>query len=335
MMGRSKKHDRHLPARMRFKHGAYYRVVRDRWTPLGKHFGAALKQWAALEASPPVVTTVGQALDAYLMDELPQLADATQVEYRRMSAQLREVFGDTPLDEVEATHIAQYLHKRSARVQANREMALLSSVFAYAMRLGFAKANPCRGVRRNKEARRTRLPTGPELAALLLAASPTLRAMIELSLMTGMRKRDLLKLAIADLSPRGIEVCTSKTATPVCFTWDVALRALVDGVKGSRQIGPLFITRRARGWTSSGLDSVWDRLRAKVGITALHWHDLRAWALTMADRTRGREYARLLAAHQDAATTDIYLRDRSAREVAPLNTRQLLEYETAPSAERS
>lgn len=33
MMGSPKKHDRHLPPRMRMKHGAYYRVVRNRWEP--------------------------------------------------------------------------------------------------------------------------------------------------------------------------------------------------------------------------------------------------------------------------------------------------------------
>jgi integrase len=315
---------------MRFKHGAYYRVVRNRWQPLGKQYGDALRQWAELEAAPAQVTTIGQALDIYLVDELARLAPATQREYRRMSGEVRRVFGDTALNDLEPTDIAQYLQRRTKSVQANREMALLSSVYNHAMRLGHAKENPCRGVRRNRESRRTRLPTPAELAALLMAASPSMRLMIMLSLATGMRKKDLIEIQIADLSDRGIEVRTSKTGAPICFTWTPEIRALCDQARGNRNLGPLFISPRARrAHKASGLDKTWDRLRIRARVEGLHWHDLRAWALTMADRTRGREYARILGSHKTASTTDRYLRDLSAREVEPLNARQLLGYETS------
>lgn len=44
----------------------------------------------------------------------------------------------------------------------------------------------------------------------------------------------------------------------------------------------------------------------------------------MADRTRGRDAASMFAGHADKATTDIYLRDLSMREVEPLNLEGLL-----------
>jgi len=322
-MGRPKQHDRHLPPRMRFKHGAYYRVVRDRWEPLGREYGAALRKWAELESSPQLVTTVGQAIDVYLIDAVPKLAEATQRDYRRICGELRRTFGDTGLDDVEPTHVAQYLEKRSSPVAANREIAVLSSVFNYAMRLGNARANPCRGVRRNREKPRTRLPTPAEIAALRMAATPMVRAMLDVSLMTAMRKADLLALTIADLTERGIELRTSKTGTPVCYRWNDTLLEAVNVAKGSRQIGPLFITRLRRGWSESGLDTVWDKLRAKAGVNGLHWHDLRAWALTTADRIHGRKRAQELGMHASPTTTDIYLRDRSVREVEPLDAEAL------------
>lgn len=322
-MGRTKQHDRHLPARMRFKHGAYYRVVRDRWEALGREYGAALRKWAELESAPPQVVTVGQAIDVYLIDALPKLAEATQRDYRRICGELRRTFGDTALADVEPTHVAQYLERRTSPVAANREMAVLSSVFNHAMRIGHASANPCRGVRRNREKPRTRLPTAAELAALRVAASPMVRAMIDVSLMTGMRKGDLLALTIADLTERGIELRTSKTGTPVCYRWNDALRDAVNTARGTRQIGPLFITRLRRGWSESGLDSVWDKLREKAGVEGLHWHDLRAWALTTADRMYGRKRAQELGTHASPTTTDIYLRDRSVREVEPLDSNTL------------
>lgn len=48
---------------------------------------------------------------------------------------------------------------------ANREKALLSNVFSYAIRWGVAKDNPCRHVKRNPEVRRERLPEPQELTA--------------------------------------------------------------------------------------------------------------------------------------------------------------------------
>jgi integrase len=321
-MGRPKQHDRHLPPRMRHKHGAYYRVANGKWAPLGREYGAALRKWAELEAAPPQVATVGEALDGYIIDAIPKLAAATQRDYRRICGELRRTFGDTALSDVEPTHVAQYLEKRSSPVAANREMAVLSSVYNYAMRLGHASSNPCRGVRRNREKPRTRLPTAAELAALRVAASPMVKAMIDVSLMTAMRKADLLVVTLADLTERGIEIRTSKTNTLVCFRWNEALREAVSVARGKRQIGPLFITRLKRGWTESGLDSVWDKLRQKAGVEGLHWHDLRAWSLTTAARIHGRERAQALGTHASPTTTDIYLRDRAVREVDPLDMRQ-------------
>lgn len=321
-MGRPKKHDRHLPPRMRHRHGAYYRVVNGKWVSLGREYGAALRKWAELEAAPPQVATVGEALDGYIIDAIPKLAAATQRDYRRICGELRRTFGDTALSDVEPTHVAQYLEKRSSPVAANREMAVLSSVYNYAMRLGHASSNPCRGVRRNREKPRTRLPTAAELAALRMAASPMVRAMIDVSLMTAMRKADLLAVTLADLSERGIELRTSKTGAPICYRWNDSLREAVSVAKGKRQIGPLFITRLKRGWTESGLDTVWDKLRQKAGVEGLHWHDLRAWSLTTAARLHGRERAQALGTHASPTTTDIYLRDRAVREVDPLDMRQ-------------
>jgi len=318
-MGRRKKNDRHLPARMRYSHGAYFRVVRGRWESLGREYGAALRKWAELEAAPPQVATVGDALDVYVRDGVPKLKPATQRDYLRICGELRRAFGDAALADVQPTHVAQYLEKRSKAVAANREIAVLSSVFNLAMRLGYAQSNPCRGVRRNREKPRTRLPTAAELATLRLAATPMVRAMIDVSLITGMRKGDLLALTIADLTERGIELRTSKTGAAVCYRWNDTLREAVDTARGSRQVGPLFITRLRKRWSESGLDTVWDKLRTKAGVTDLHWHDLRAWALTTAARLHGRDHAQALGAHASASTTDIYLRDRAMREVDPLD----------------
>ena len=318
-MGRPKKHDRHLPPRMRHKHGAYYRVAGGRWEPLGKVYGEALRLWAELEAAPSRVSTIGEAIQAYEIDKVPKLAEATQRDYRRICGVLREVFAEVGIDDLEPTDVAQYLEKRSHAIAGNREIAVLSSVFNYAMRLGHAKANPCRGVARNKERHRTRLPTLQEISAVRLAAPAGFRRIVELALVTALRKGDLVAIQISNLTDRGLEVRTSKRGRPLCFAWSPALREIVDAAKGDRKIGPLFISRRKKAWTTSGIDTAWQKARTKAGITDLHFHDLRAWALTTVDRTKGRKEAQAMAGHAAASTTDVYLRDRSAIDVDPLD----------------
>lgn len=323
-MGRPRKHNRHLPPRMRLSHGAYYRVTPAGWENLGREYGPALKKWAELEALPVAARTVGDAITLYAADRLPALAAKTQRDYTRICGELRKTFGDALLNQVRPVHIAQYLEKRSKKTAANREMAVLSSVFNYAMRLGYAESNPCRGVRRNSEHARTRLPTSAEIAALKLRAPPYLRAAISLSLATALRASSLLRLDIPASSAERIEVPGTKGGRALRIKITPELRTLIDEARAGRDVGPLFVGRRKRRLTYDGLSTAWDLLRERVAadgmesVRDLHWHDLRAWALTEAERTGGRAAARALAGHRSESTTAIYLRDRSADDVDPV-----------------
>lgn len=69
--------------------------------------------------------------------------------------QLRPTFDEAPIDSITPFNIAGYRDARSAKVRANREIALLSHVFNMAREWGLTeRENPCQGIRKNKEINR-------------------------------------------------------------------------------------------------------------------------------------------------------------------------------------
>ena len=109
--GRQKKHNPGLPQRMRQKGKAYYYVKNQKWMKIGDTYAEAIARWQELEGVTLKGSTVGHAIDRYLLEILPEKAQATQREHKRYAIRLREVFGDTLLEYIEQTHIAQYLNR--------------------------------------------------------------------------------------------------------------------------------------------------------------------------------------------------------------------------------
>lgn len=315
-MGRLRQHDRHLPPRMRLRGRSYYHVHylngQQKWFRLSADYGEALRLYYQREGVQPSGSTVGDALTRYEIEILPTKAEATQREYARYIKRLREVFGDSRLiGGVRRSDVAQYLDRRSAKIEGNREIACLSSVYRSAITWGWCDENPCAGAPRNSEKTKPkRAPTDQELSAIQLAASKQMQCMIELVLIIGLRKTDLLKIRLSDLTDKGLRVKVQKTGVEVLFTWTDALRDVVERAKKlRRRVGSLYLfaTREdGQQYTTSGFDSNWQRLlkKAKVKIT---FHSLRRWAITQAKRTGGMDYAQTIGAHKSRQATEKYI----------------------------
>ncbi|MCL4461482.1 MAG: site-specific integrase [Nitrospirae bacterium] len=89
-------------------------------------------------------------------------------------------------------------------VQSNRVLALLSTMFSKAMVWGYFKGeNPCRGIRKFREASRDRFLSGEELVrffeSLDLTENPAFKDFILLSLFTGARKSNVLSMRWKDV----------------------------------------------------------------------------------------------------------------------------------------
>jgi integrase len=312
-MGRTKLHNKHLPPRMLFHHGAYWHTVRIdgrlQWTRLSADFAEAINLYHRREQRTIAGSTVHDALSRYDREVLPGKAPKTQEAYRRYIARLRECFGDCQLASVRRSDVAQYVDRRSAKVGANREISCLSSVFQSAIRWGWCEDNPCRGAPRNPERRRLRLPSEAELAAIRVAASEQVRCMMDLVLLIGLRKGDLLKVRLSDLTPEGLKVDISKTGAGALFEWSPGLHEVINRARSlRRRIGSLYLfaSRTGQKYAISGFDSIWGRTLERAGVEGLHFHDLRRAAINEAKKQGGLDYAQAIGVHKSQRTTEGY-----------------------------
>lgn len=303
-MGRKRKSQTHLPRHLMMRSGSYYYVTRvdgkQQWTPLGKDYSEALRQWAALEGgSCKPVLTVADAIAHYLDDRAGKLAAKTLAGYRVQGEMLGKVFGTMRLEDVTQAHVYTYLKKRG-NVAGNRERDLLRAVYTFAANLGYKGSNPARGMRvRNTEKPRQRYVTDEEMAALVLAAQPMFGLLIRFLYLTGMRISDTITLPLTAASDDGIRWEEGKTRKPRWVEWSDELREVWKAAAGNR-IGAqaLFLGRRGP-YTLDGVESTWARVRKRAKVRDVRLHDLRRKAGSDLPLDRAQE----LLAHTDKRVT--------------------------------
>jgi integrase len=195
---------------------------------------------------------------------------------------------------------------------ANRCLSLLRNVFDYALNI-YVTSNPCIGAKRYNEAKRTRLITLAELAAIYQASGPRLRAIIGLLLLTGQRVGDVLAIRRADLLDEGIAFRQQKTGAKVIVAWNADLRAAVDEAKaigGKVSALTLFCNRRGKTPDYRTVRKQWDDACEAAKVEDAHLHDVRAMSATWAKR-EGKNPTALLG-HTSVTQTDRYLRDKES-----------------------
>ncbi len=117
--------------------------------------------------------TVSEMCDRFIEEHLPKKRPSTQRDYLHLinseiRPSLRNVkVADVVFSDVDKLHRA--ITKRGSPYQANRTVATLSKIFSMAIKWGWIKDNPAKGIERNQEIKRTRYLTGPELASLTIA----------------------------------------------------------------------------------------------------------------------------------------------------------------------
>lgn len=306
--------------RMAFRRGWYYHIARRpsrRWTKLSQDKDEALRLWYSVEHGNSGL--FGELIDRYLK-LLPtlSLSASTIREYRRQAEILREVFGHVRPDKIRPSHIGQYLDQHPHKVSANREIALMSIICGYGLRWDLMQINPCAGIKRHKEKRRTRYIDPAEFLALKRHAG-RLAPALDLAYLTAARKADLLALTRDNVREDGIRYRPTKTpGVVITVVWSDWLRQTVGWLQEDAQGPYLMQTRTGSGYTSSGLDSVWRRLRDRAGVQDCHWHDIRGTALTDVERARGVEAAKVLAGHSSVTMTEAYVRTRGGLIVEPV-----------------
>lgn len=165
-------------------------------TPLGNDYAQALVKWRELhEGGPRIAGTLQEAFGRWRKEVLPGYASAeTRKGYGRNLKTIEPVFGPATWDQITPKAITGYLAKRSAKTQGNREMQLLSVIWAWAVREELVfKPFPLLGNRgwKNKEQARTLQVSDAVFAAIYSKAGPMLRDAMDIATATGLRLTDI------------------------------------------------------------------------------------------------------------------------------------------------
>lgn len=233
-MGRRRTVNRDLPPRLYKKRdGYYYRHPSGKEERVGKlnELPLALLKWADFEGVRlnPDVVTFRSVAEAFAERHIPKVAPRTQTDYRLHLKHLVAAFGSLSLDSIAPADIARYRDKRTGKVQANREIACLSVLWNFAREAGYTKlANPCDGVKRNKESGRKRYLTDAEFAAIYEKASQPVRDAMRLALCTGQQIGDLLRATRAMIVDNELVFRRQKTDQAVRYRITGSLKSLLE-----------------------------------------------------------------------------------------------------------
>lgn len=264
--------------------GYYYRDSTGKEIPLGTDLSKARLKWAELEAKekPADLTTMKGIFDRYVRDVIPKKGERTQKDNMAELKQLRPMFDEAPIDSITPFNIAGYRDARSAKVRANREIALLSHVFNMAREWGLTeRENPCQGIRKNKEAPRDYYANAAVWDAVYAVAEQELKEAMDLGYLTGQRPADVLIMRSDDTEGDYFLVTQGKTGQKLRIlmrtdTGENSLGRLVREI-GERNAGHpskyLLINKHGKRMTKGMLRLRWDKAREKAQQNAIEQGD--------------------------------------------------------------
>jgi integrase len=200
--------------------------------------------------------------------------------------------------------IQAYVSESRTKILANRDLAVLSNAFDYAIRKGRTTYNPCEKVAKNASEGRTREPKPWEVECLRTLATPFLGLLMDAEGVTGWRITEILSLQRnpETLTAEGI-VVRRKGGKRELWEWTPELRRIIaeaENLPGAnierfdlstRKPLPRYVfpTKKGDRLDYDAFWRGWDALRKATNamlaecapplhIEDLHFHDLRSKA---------------------------------------------------------
>lgn len=326
MTPRRRQKNPELPACMYHKHGAYWLVKRGKWRRLGEDLRSSLIAYAKLTA--PSSGAMGKLIDEAMGEIEGNVAASTRKQYWKAANRLKEMLVEFEPQQVQQADIAAI--KRALKKipnMCNRVLSVARSIFAYAVENQIVQNNPCVGIKRHPETKRTRLITWDEFNRIRAEAAPRMQIIMDLLVTTGQRPIDVIKIRRADIDDaKGIYFKQQKTGNREIVKWTSAMRTAVDRaleLQGPVKSLTLFRTRNGGAPAYRTIRDQWDRACDKAKVEDADLRDLRAVAGTEANR-QGKSATALLG-HSSPSNTKRYLRDREIPEVEGPDVRHLID----------
>jgi len=243
--------------------------------PLGRDYAEALARWDELHnRAPRIAGTLEEAFSAWEADEQDGLPSyqvpGTRASYAKHLRRLRPVFGECTWTDIDMADLRGYLKARTAKTQANREMALLSIIWRWAILNGYTRQPwPAAGLERSawknpERARRVQV-SDEAFAAIYEHGDQVLRDCMDIATATGMRLTDCRTI----LLPRGDVLTLEASKTGKAAAFDVRLSEVLPGLIERRRALKaahlmLLSTPTGRPVSEQMLTDRWDAARGKA-----------------------------------------------------------------------
>lgn len=303
--------------------------------PLGSDYGLAIMKYAEFERDRSAKALVASTItfryvaERYLIDVVPKKSPATQKDNLREMKSLLSFFDDppAPLESIRPQHVKQYLIWRTnAPIRANREKALLSHIWNYAREVGYTTlANPCSGIKSNREKGRSVYVEDELFQRVYEHASPGLRDAMDLAYLTGQRITDTRLINEKDIKDGELWMTQGKTGTKRRIAITEMLQALIERILNRKSALPirnrqLVVNEEGAAMTAAMLRKRFDDARMAAGVdkNSFQLRDLRAKAGTdKAESSGDIVQARDQLGHTTVVMTERYVRERKGKKVTP------------------
>lgn len=315
-----RKADRHLPACVYHKHGAYWYVKKGKWQRLADTLPEALQAYALL-ASPTPGTGMADLIDKALAHMAKDLSENTLKQYRLAAKRLKQILTEFSPEQVRPKHVAAIKSELADTPNmANRILSFLRSVFQFAVEWQIVDSNPCIGIKRHRETPRDRYINDAEFHAIRTHAVDWLVPIIDICYLTAQRINDVLTILLSDISDEGILFQQQKTGAKLLVRMTPDIERAIAAAKASKAKSRsdnvyLFAARAGKAREYRTVRDKWEEACAAAGVADAHLHDLRAKGMT--DTERQGNNAQTLGGHTDRRTTQIYIRLRDTPTAEP------------------
>ena len=275
--------------------------------------------------------TLAWLVEQYLESpKFKNLADSSRAAQRRNFDWLREVAGDLPFDRFEVRHVEALMAKKQGPHAANTVAKRLSSLFAYAQRLGLMHHNPARHAeRRTTGGDGFHTWTQAEVAQFLARHRQGTKARLALLLImnTGAARQDVAGLGWQHVEAGRIRYRRGKTSVEADLPILPELKAELATVPRDRLI--FLATEQGRAHTAAGLGNWFHDRCAEAGLPHCAAHGLRkAGATRLAEAGASEFEVMAFLAHSSPREAARYVRKANRSRLADSGFARLTKAET-------
>jgi integrase len=264
---------------------------------------------------------MGDLIARFREEHFPRLRASSAADYERMIRNyvLQHFSENTKVADVTFADV-DGLHRKVTRLgyehRANRVIAMLSKMFALAVRWEMRADNPVRGIEHNTEHARRRYMTSDELARIVeaLAKFPDkdIADALRLLLLTGARRNEVLAMKWADVDLTtgtwSKPAASTKQNAPHSVPLSAPARVLLADRLGAGANGEVYVF--PGNGSKKHLVNVWhawQRICKTTGIKGLRVHDLRhSYASQLASAGHSLSLIGALLGHTQPQTTARY-----------------------------